>query len=623
MAPAHRLASGQPPSISYSQEDNKLSSSTASTQSEFPFTGTPDHRIDSRAPPQPPPTTPSLPSPIHLRIAVPATAWVISRYCLLHSVMLIKTSTIKDLLKLENPKPINEAIRWLVRHGVLRKASKKGYYICDLARAFYVTHLPPYPIGSRKYGNLEAKLRLPEWLDVQLALCEWVKEIQGTRGSCRVIKPSGTPSGASPPSVPPHIEAQSQAPAVAGYPRPVSGLTVVRLRVPSGYCLPAVATHYLDGTPMYIFLHGLLRPGATYPRQDAYCVRISGALYCFAKRELLRRYMSPPCPSCPPVVSSPTPCEGEVPATEPVIDNLRADGTQSLGLVPYSQAPERFAYGEPGVHYRPGNDSYSLLADSVTYLKHGALVLRPTARSILPVWRSLRHPSTFLTALLEALGTALVKTNEFGKSFLGLTTPQLMAQGTALIERVLRYKHRKAKATTPVPYLKDVTIDLYVRAKVPTNGTVIRERYQWVKVGTITYKRITLRGLYDEIDRYTSQGYYLIPQDYVLVLPLLDIEGLSYVSEVYDSLRAMYLKVYRNQNKDRPGTIRIEGVPTSGTVRKLTKRELFTLYFAQLHGLGYLIAQGHGKLVRLWLEGLAGTAGTKKERKSLNLTKAH
>lgn len=620
MGPAHRPTSGRPPSIRYSQEDNKLSSSTASTQSEFPFTATSSHRIDSREPPQPPPPSPSPPSPIHLRIAVPATAWVISRYCIAHDVNLIKTATIKDILKLENPKPINEAIRWLVRHGVLRKASKKGYYLCDLSRAFYVTHLPPYPIGNRDYGNLEAKLRLPEWLEVQLALCEWVKEIQGTRGSCRVIKPSAVPSGTSPPSLPPQIEPQVEAP--AGYPKPISGLTVVRLRVPSGHCLSAVATHYLDGTPMYVFLHGLLRPGSTYPRQEAYCIGLSGALYCFAKRELLRRYMSPPCPYCPPVVSSPTPCEGEVPSTEPVIDNLRADGTQSLGLVPYSQAPDRFSYGEPGVHYSPRNDSYSLLADNVTYVKHGALVLRPSSRSILSVWRSLRHPSTFLTALLEALGTALVKTTEFGKSFLGLTTPQLMAQGTALIERVLRYRRRKDKATTPVPYLKDVTVDLYERAKVPTRGTVIRERYQWVKKGTLTFRRITLRGLFRLIDYYTSQGYYLIPKDYVLVLPLPDIEGLSYVSEVYDSLRAMYYKVYRNPNKDRPGTVRIEGVPTSGTVRKLTKRELFTLYFTQLHGLGYLIAQGHGKLVRLWLEGLAGTTGTKKARRSINLTEA-
>jgi len=539
--------------------------------------------------------------------------------------MLIKTANIKDLLKLHNPKPINEAIKWLVRHGVLRKASKKGYYTCDLARAFYVTHLPPYPIGNRDYGNLDAKLQLPEWLDVQLALCEWVKEIQGTRGSCRVIKPSGTPSGASPPSVPPQIEAQAQAQAPV-YPKPVSGLTVVRLRVPSGYCLSAVATHYLDGTPMYVFLQGLIRRGATYPRQDVYCARLNGALYCFAKRELLNRYLRPPCPDCPPVVPYPTPCEGEVPATEPVIDNLRVNGSQSLGLVPYSQAPDRFSYGEPGVHYSPRKDSYSLLADSVTYVKHGALVLRPTARSIVPIWRSLRHPSTFLTALLGELGTALVKTTEFGKSFLGLTTPQLMAQGTALIERVVRYKHRRRKASTPAPYLREVYIDVYERAKVPTKGTVIRERYQWVKVGTLYYKRITLRGLYMEIDRYTSQGYYLIPQDYILVLPLLDIEGLSYVSQVYDSLKAMYYKVYRNPNKDRPGTVRIEGVPTSGTVRKLTKRELFTLYFAQLHGLGFLISQWHAKLVELWLEGLAKERPQKppkKARPPINLTKTH
>lgn len=126
MGPAHRLASGQPPNITDRQEANKPSSSTASTQSEFPFTGTSSHRIDYTAPPQPAPASPSTPSPIHLRIAVPATAWVISRYCIAHDITLIKTATIKDLLKLENPKPINEAIRWLVRHGVLRKASKRA-----------------------------------------------------------------------------------------------------------------------------------------------------------------------------------------------------------------------------------------------------------------------------------------------------------------------------------------------------------------------------------------------------------------------------------------------------------------------------------------------------------------
>jgi len=596
-----RLATSQPPGISCSQEANKLSSNKATDQSEVLFDSPGDHSVGYTWPSGAPGSPSGTPRPLHLRYAVPADAWVVAKYCINHNITLIKAADIKDLLKLKYDKPVYDAIHWLLRHHVLKRDRKKGYYNCNLEYAFYVTHLPPYPIGKRHYANLEAKLQVPEWQEAQQALCEWLMEIQGTGDSCIYnIRPAL--GGASHPSGP----QQTGFSEPVGYPRPASGITVLRLRTPSGYCLPAVATHYLDGTPMYIFLQGLLRPSASYPRQDLYCARQAGALYCFARPSLLRRYMSQPCPFCPPAVPHPKPCEGEVPpAAEPVLDNLRVNGDQQEGLVPYSQAPDRFSYGEPGVHYSPRQDSYAFLGDLVTYVKHGAVEVEPKARAVLWLWQSLRHPDTWLTALIDHLTTALSKSAEFGRSFLGLSTPQLMAKSKELVERVLRYRHGKGTASRLMPYLRDVTIDVFEKVAVPAKGTVAKERYQWVKRGTLTFKRLTLLELYHLLELHSSEGYYLLPEHFVLVLPLFEFQGLSYIRQIYHSLKAMYVKVYHNPVKDRPGTLRLEGVPLKRTVKKLDKRELFTLYFAQLQGLGFLLSQGKDKLVELWLQGLA------------------
>jgi len=605
--PAHRPTDGRPPDITDRQEANKHSSSKATDQSETLFASPSNHRAvyagrpwcSAHNPLAPPDSSP--PKPIHLWFAVPADAWVVARHCILHNITLIRTADIKDLIKVQYDKPVQDVIHWLLRHRVLARDRKRGHYTCNLERALYVTGLPPYPIGKRHYANLEAKLQLPEWQDVQKALCEWIGVIQGTRGSCPVIKPSGTPSGTSPPSLPPQT---SQAQPPAGYPRPLSGLTLIRLRVPSGHCLSAVATHYLDGTPMYVFLHGLIRRGSAYPRQDLYCARLNGALYCFARKDLLRRYMSAPCPYCAPVVPYPVPCEGQVPASEPVIDNLRANGGQSIGLVPYSQAPDRFSYGEPGVHYRPDSDTYSFLAGHVIYIGYGAVMLQPTARSILHDWQAiLYHFDALATALLHHVTMALVQSAEFGKHFLGLTTPKLIDQVMALADRVLEATQGKADSNTFVPYLRDVAIDVYERVKVQTKGTVIRERYQWVKTDTLTFKKITVIELYNLVVLRQSQGQYLIPQDFVLVLPLplYAFVGLKYIRKVYHSLKAMLIKVYHNDRKDRPGTVRVEGVPLKGTVQGLNKRELFVLFFAQLHVLGFLLDRDGARLVKRWL----------------------
>jgi hypothetical protein len=295
------------------------------------------------------------------------------------------------------------------------------------------------------------------------------------------------------------------------------------------------------------------------------------------------------------------------PAAEPVVDNLRLrGGNQQEGLVPYSQAPERFSYGEPGIHYSPRQESYAFLGDLVTYVKRGAVEVEPKARAILWLWDSLRHPDTWLTALIDHLTTALVKSAQYGRDFLGLTTPQLMVRSRELIERVLKYRHgKKASVSRLMPYLRDVVLDVFERITVPAKGTATKERYQWVKRDTLTYKRLTLVELYMLLELHSTAGQYLLPEHFVLVLPLFEFQGLTYIRQIYNSLKAMYVKVYHNPDKDKPGTLRLEGVPLKGTVKKLDKRELFTLYFAQLQGLGFLLGQGKDKLIGLWLQGLA------------------
>jgi hypothetical protein len=154
-----------------------------------------------------------------LQFAVSADAWVVARYCITHNITLIRTADIKDLIKVQYDKPVQDVIHKLLRYRVLARDRKRGHFTCNLERALYLTGLPPYPIGKRYYANLEAKLQLPEWQDVQKALCEWIDVIQGTRGSCPVIKSSTTTSGTSPPSLP----LQTSQPPV-GYPRPLSAL---------------------------------------------------------------------------------------------------------------------------------------------------------------------------------------------------------------------------------------------------------------------------------------------------------------------------------------------------------------------------------------------------------------
>ncbi len=41
-----------------------------------------------------------------------------------------------------------------------------------------------------------------------------------------------------------------------------------------------------------------------------------------------------------------------------------------------------------------------------------------------------------------------------------------------------------------------------------------------VKTDTLTFKKITVIELYNLVELYRSEGKYLIPQDFVLVLPL-------------------------------------------------------------------------------------------------------
>jgi hypothetical protein len=272
--------------------------------------------------------------------------------------------------------------------------------------------------------------------------------------------------------------------------------------------------------------------------------------------------------------------------------------------VPYSQAPDRFSYGEPGVHYRPDSNAYSFLADHVVYISYGAIMLQPTNRSILYDWQAvLYHFDALATALLHHATMALVQSAEFGKRFLGLTTPKLIDQVMALVDRVLENTKDKDDVSGLEPYLRDVAIDVFERVKVPTKGTVIKERYQWVKTDTLTYKKITVTELYNKVELYRSQGKYLIPENFVLVLPLplYAFVGLRYIRKVYQSLKAMLIKVYYNERKDRPGTTRVEGVPLEGTVEVLNKRELFVLFFAQLHVLGFLLGRDGARLVKRWL----------------------
>ncbi len=113
-----RLASSQPPSISGSQEANKLSSRQNPSQSEVIFDGPSSHSVGYTCPSGAPGSPSGAPRPLHLRFAVPADAWVVAKYCINHSITLIKTADIKDLLKLKYDKPVYDAIRWLLRHHV-------------------------------------------------------------------------------------------------------------------------------------------------------------------------------------------------------------------------------------------------------------------------------------------------------------------------------------------------------------------------------------------------------------------------------------------------------------------------------------------------------------------------
>jgi len=301
-------------------------------------------------------------------------------------------------------------------------------------------------------------------------------------------------------------------------------------------------------------------------RSKVYCISAPGSTkpICSPYKSQLARYLTPLCPICLPLSPYPAPA---VPTrvVGPLADYERH-------IIPLSALPHNAR------KYELGYQVY----DYVLYAFHRFFNVKVKQRNGLiyitvkprrnVVKRCLASAVTALPfivhrylALLISLLNAIA---DYGRSYTGLTTPELMARSDATLVEALYRKPKPRPAREP-PHLEFKEIRYRVKRYDPDKHDF---RWRSVRIGEgLTYSG--LLALLGELQDFaTERPYRLTYLEVTLAIP--DPTGLA-----VRYLGAGYLYIYHNPNKDPEGAVRVEFRPYKHVTSYVAPADLNVMFY--------------------------------------------
>lgn len=301
-------------------------------------------------------------------------------------------------------------------------------------------------------------------------------------------------------------------------------------------------------------------------RSKVYCLSAPGSPkpLCSPYQSQLTRYSTPICPFCLPLSLYPAP-SGPVRVVGPLADYKRQ-------LIPLSALPHNARKYELGYQlYDPALYSFHKFFN-VKVIYRGGLIyvtLKPkhgvTKRCLSKVLTALPFiVHRYLTLLVSALNAIA----DYGRSFTGLTTPELMARADSILSEAL-YRKAKPRPAYELPHLEFKEIRYRVKRYDPDKSDF---RWRYVRVGEgLTYAG--LLALLGELEDFsTERPYRLTYLELTLAIPDPTGQAVRY-------LGAGYLYIYHNPSKDPDGAVRVEFRPYKHVTSYVAPADLNVMFY--------------------------------------------
>jgi hypothetical protein len=450
---------------------------------------------------------------------------------LAHGLYRFTREDLVRALGLRNVEAQYQAIRQFMRYGLITQLDNSLYEV-NVEVAEYIARLIPHPAGRRVYAQQWVKETLPEWRTADVRYIQWHRAVM--------------------------YATQGTSPPIADF----AQFPIVYLRVPHGNCLPAVVV-----AGLYVITSRSLAH-----RTVVYCVDLGPITLCSATRAQLLRYISPPCPACPPVVPYPTPCVK--------VESQVADFKGRL--IPLSELPRTARRYEPGVVYSPkspgpGLSPFDLFSVEVSRRGSHPPHLRVIPRSVFAryigndIYQFCQGVGAFadfvLPLIMSLYGTLAV----YGRSATGLPPGALMAKSQELFDLAYQGRRRRPHvAPSPGPpqvFLRRVWVEERVGRR-------------WQAKLLDRELRRDREGLScEDIRAYVhSRGYRVRVTYFELWVFLPDRDG-----SLSRDMSVEYDYIYNNEGKDRPGTVRLEARPYNGVTSRLKPQDILTHLYAKAH----------------------------------------
>ncbi len=170
----------------------------------------------------------------------------------------------------------------------------------------------------------------------------------------------------------------------------------------------------------------------------------------------------------------------------------------------------------------------------------------------------------YLALLISALNALA----DYGRSYTGLSTPELMARAGSILKEALYRKPKPRPAYEP-PHMEFKEIRYRVKRYDPDKHDF---RWRYVRVGEgLTYSG--LLALIGELEDFaTERPYRLTYLEVTLALPDPTGQAVRY-------LGAGYLYIYHNPNKDPDGAVRVEFRPYKHVTSYVAPADLNVMFY--------------------------------------------
>jgi len=462
------------------------------------------------------------------RLTVPPSVMAFSIYAIENGLKEVTTSQVKEALGIINKKSLHDAIHRLEHYGVLTKVGR-GRYKVNIDVALKYANSIPQAIHRRDYVALRGHnsvFGLPQhWAEVlvrrQLYEEALTTATQNTTPSClaQLIYPItilATASG--------HVKA---------------------IDLPALYLIPSKT---------------LAR------RSKVYCISVPGSPkpLCSPYQSQLIRYSTPLCPICPPLSLYPAPA-GPTRVVGPLADYERH-------LIPLSALPRNARKYELGYQlYDLTLYAFHKLFNVKVKHREGLIYITVKPRRYV-VKRCLSRAITALPFILHRylalLISALNALADYGRSYTGLSTPELMARADSILKEALYRKPKPRPAYEP-PHMEFKEIRYRVKRYDPDKHDF---RWRYVRVGEgLTYSG--LLALLGELEDFRAERpYRLTYLELTLALPDPTGQALRF-------LGAGYLYIYTNPNKDPEGAVRVEFRPFKHVTSYVAPADLNVMFY--------------------------------------------